>query len=66
MKSERAPAKEAVKRESEGSLVFPSGTASEQCTRVPRMVSVSFWVNLLPSVQALSLSKYLDFFSVGI
>src|SRR6267378_5619709 len=66
IKSERAPVKEAAKRDSEGSLVLPSGTASKQCTRVPRMASVSFRVNLLPSVQVLSLSRYLDFFRSGI
>ena len=66
VKSERAPANEAVKRDSEGSLERPSGTASEQCTRVPRMVSASFRVNLLSTFQRLSLSKYLDFLLLGI
>ena len=65
VKLERAPANEAAKRDSEGSLDLPSGTASEQCTRVPRMASASFQVNLLPIVQGASLFRYLDFLLLG-
>ncbi len=66
MKLEWALVNEAVKQDNDGNLVFPSGTANEQCTNVPRVDSASFWVNLLPLVQELNLSKYLDFFLLGI
>ncbi len=66
MKFERAPLKEAVNRDKDGRWERPSGTASAQCTRVPRMDSVSFRENLVPSIQGDSLSKYLDFFLLGI
>ena len=66
MKAERAPVKEAEKRDKEGRCDLPSGMAREQCTRVPRIVSVSFRVNLFPLTHKLSFIKYLDFFLSGI
>jgi hypothetical protein len=65
-KSERAPVKEAEKREIDGRRDRPSGTASEQCTRVPRMDSVSLRVNLLSPSHGFSFSRYLVFFLVVI
>ena len=66
MKLEQVPVNEAMNRDSNGSLFFPSVTAKEQCTRVPRMLSASFRVNLLPLIQELSLSRYLAFLVLGI
>ena len=66
MKLERAPVKEAVKREIDGRCEQPFGTASEQCTSVPRMDSASFRVNLLGPSHSFSFSMYLVFFLVVI
>ena len=66
VKFERAPLKEAAKRDKEGRQDRPSGMASEQWTRVLRMDSASFRMNFAPSIQGDSLSRYLAFFLSGI
>ena len=45
VKGDVAKSKEAANREMDGNRERPSGTAREQCTRVPRIDSVSFLEN---------------------
>lgn len=66
MKGDDAKLNEEVKREIAGRRDRPSGTASEQCTRVPRTDSASFFENFRPTVHGASLSKYRDFLDSGI
>jgi hypothetical protein len=65
-KFERAPMKEAAKRKIDGRHDRPFGMAREQYTRVPRMDSASFHMNLLSPSHSFSFSMYLVFFLVVI
>jgi hypothetical protein len=66
IKGDEIKLKDAVKREMEGRCERPSGTANEQCTRVPRTDSASFLENFWPSRHGFSFDKYLSFFCAGI